>query len=621
MSPGVGVAEFSGAFATASEADWRKAAESALKGGAFDRLVSRTADAIALQPLYSRREGPRAVRGESGAWRALARLDHPDAAAANEQAHDDLMGGADGLQVVFAGAGGAYGFGLGKCDSATLHRAFENVRFDGSLSFELDLGPEAESQAAGFAGLVERSGADPAALDLNFGLDPIGALARSGRAARAWEDEAPALARLAAFLKAKGFSGPYLAADGRCVHAAGGTPAQELAFALAAALAYLRALGDNGFALDDAAAAIAFRLTADADEFVTLAKFRALRVLWARVVEACGLGPRAARIHAESAWRALSVRDPFVNVMRGAVAAFSAGLGGADSVSVLPFTLALGLPDALARRLARNTQLVLLQESHLGFVADPAAGAGVFEALTQELCEKAWTLFQGLEGEGGLPRALLGGGFQRAVAEAAGRLARDAASLKAPMTGVSAHPDFNEAKAEVLPAATPAFAYLGEAVAAPLAPMRVAAPFERLRDAADAALARQGVRPRVFLAAIGAPAAHGRRVGFARELFEAGGLDALVEAGAADAAEAAARFAASGAAVACLCGSDEAYGECAESFAAALKKAGARHVVLAGKAGTSEAALRDAGVDDFIFAGCDAVAALARTFGGPGVEC
>jgi len=133
-------------------------------------------------------------------------------------------------------------------------------------------------------------------------------------------------------------------------------------------------------------------------------------------------------------------------------------------------------------------------------------------------------------------------------------------------------------------------------------------------------LARQGVRPRVFLAAIGAPAAHGRRVGFARELFEAGGLDALVEAGAADAAEAAARFAASGAAVACLCGSDEAYGECAESFAAALKKAGARHVVLAGKAGTSEAALRDAGVDDFIFAGCDAVAALERSFRRLGVE-
>jgi len=613
------VAEFSSAFAPFSEAEWRKAVEASLKGAAFDSLVSQTSDAIALQPLYLRREGPRASRGDGRAWRALARLDHPDAAAANEQALDDLANGADGLQVVFAGAGGAYGFGLGKFDSATLHRAFAGVRFDGALRLELDLGPEAESQATGFAGLVERSGADPAAFDLGFGLDPLGALARSGRAARAWEDEAPTLAKLALFLRAKGFAGPYLAADARCVHAAGGTPAQELAFALASALAYLRALGENGFALANARAAIAFRLTADADQFVTLAKFRALRLLWARVSEACGLAPRPARIHAESAWRVLSVRDPYVNVMRGATAAFAAGLGGADSVSALPFTLGVGLPDALARRLTRNSQFILLQESHLGFVADPAAGAGVYEALTQALCEKSWTLFQRLEGEGGLPRALIAGGFQRAVAEAAEKLARDAASLKTPITGVSAHPDLSEAKAEVLPASAPAFAYPGEAIAPPMAPMRIAAPFERLRDAADGALARDGVRPKIVLVAIGSPAAHGPRVGFARELFEAGGLKALIEAGA-DAREAAQRFAASGAAVACLCGSDEAYGECAESFALALKKAGARHVVLAGGPGKSETASRGAGVDDFIFAGCDALAALERTFGRLGLE-
>jgi methylmalonyl-CoA mutase len=287
---------------------------------------------------------------------------------------------------------------------------------------------------------------------------------------------------------------------------------------------------------------------------------------------------------------------------------------------VLPFTQAIGLPDALARRLARNTQLILLQESHLGFVADPAAGAGVFEALTQELCERAWTLFQGLEGEGGAPRALLRGRFQRAVADAAAALARDAASLKAPMTGVSAHPDLAEAKAEVLPASAPAFAYPGEALAPPMAPLRIAEPFERFRDASDAALAREGVRPRVFLVAIGPAAAHGRRVGFARELFEAGGVEALADAGAADAQDAAARFAASGAAMACLCGSDEAYGECAQGFAVALKKAGARTLVLAGKAGEREAAWRGAGVDDFIFAGCDAVAALERSFRRLGVE-
>lgn len=606
--------EFSGAFASYSEADWRKAAEAALKGAAFDRLVSKTSDAIALQPIYTRREGPRALRAQAGAWGAFARLDHPDAGAANEQALEDLAGGADGLQVVFAGAGGAYGFGLAKHDSATLHRAFDGVRF-AETRFELDLGADAESEATAFASLVERSGASPPDLDIAFGLDPIGALARSGRAERAWPDEARALAKLALALKAKGFKGPFVAADARWVHAAGGTPAQELGFALASGLAYLRALSENGLTLDEARAAIGFRLTADVEEFVALAKFRALRLLWAGVLEACGLTARPARIHAESAWRVMTARDPYVNVMRGAIAAFSAGLGGADSVTVLPFTQALGLPDSLARRLARNTQLILLQESKLGFVADPAAGAGVFEALTQALCEKAWTQLQALEGEGGAPQALRQGAFQRAVGEAAAKLARDAASLKAPLTGVSAHPDLAEVAAEVLPASPPVFAYRGDAVAAPAAPIRIAAPFERFRDASDAALARDGARPRIYLAAIGAPAAHGRRVGFARELYEAGGVETLVDpAGLADANEAAARFAASGASIACLCGSDDAYGDVGESFVAALKQAGATYVVLAGKPGEREAAWRGAGVEDFVFAGCDALGALERAY-------
>ena len=177
-------------------------------------------------------------------------------------------------------------------------------------------------------------------------------------------------------MRGKGFPGPFLVADARAVHAAGGSPAQELAFALAAAMALLRGLEEGGTPLGEARALIAFRLAADADELATLSKFRALRIAWSRVEEACGLEPRTAHVQAESAWRMMTARDPYVNVMRGAAAAFSAGLGGADSVSMLPHTLAAGLPDGLARRLARNAQLILLHESNLGFVADPAAGAG-----------------------------------------------------------------------------------------------------------------------------------------------------------------------------------------------------------------------------------------------------
>ena len=192
--------------------------------------------------------------------------------------------------------------------------------------------------------------------------------------------------------------------------------------------------------------AIAFRLAADADEFISLAKFRALRLLWARVGEVCGAPARPARIHGESAWRMISARDPWVNVLRGAMAAFSAGLGGADSVSVLPFTQGLGLPDPFARRLARNAQLILLEESHLGFVADPAAGAGAFEALTEALCAAAWGVFQGIEAQGGLYAALARGDFQQAVAKASEARARDVARRKTPLIGVSDFPDLAEAE-------------------------------------------------------------------------------------------------------------------------------------------------------------------------------
>ena len=172
-------------FAAFSEADWRAAAAATLNGAGLETLVSHAADGIELQPLYARRTGPRALRGE-GARRRLARLDHPDPGAANEQAQDDLANGADGLQVVFAGAAGAYGYGLAKFDAASFDRAFEGVRFAPAIRFELDLGPEGERQANAFAALALRSGAAPSTLDVAFGLDPLGALARSGRAARAW---------------------------------------------------------------------------------------------------------------------------------------------------------------------------------------------------------------------------------------------------------------------------------------------------------------------------------------------------------------------------------------------------------------------------------------------------
>jgi methylmalonyl-CoA mutase len=549
-------------FPPRSEADWRQAAEAALKGAAFDKLVSVTADGIRLGPLHGARAGARALRGAPGPWKALARLDLPSPADFNAQAREDLDNGADGLAVVFAGSGAAYGFGLARADPAALHAAFEGVDFDAGSRFRLEIGEKAQAQA--FAALVERSGADVARADIAFGLDPLGA----------------ELKTTAEDLQRRGFAGPFAAADGRAVHDAGGTPAQELAFALAAGLAALRGLEISP----------EFRLAADADEIATLAKFRAMRLLWGRVEEACGLKPAPIRLAASSAWRMMTVAEPYVNVMRATLAAFAAGLGGADDVALLPFTQAIGLPDAFARRLARNAQLIELREARLGAVADPAAGAGAFEALTDGFCEKAWTQFQAIEAGGGLAKALEQGLVQHAVAESAAALKRDVARAKTPLTGMSAHPHLNAEPIAVLPDVAAPLA------AGPLQPLRLSEPFERLRARAER------LAPSVFLAAIGPLSAHTRRVGFARETFEAGGVRAIT--GGVEA------FRARGAAMACLCGTDEAYAEHAESCAAALKAAGASAVYLAGRPGEREAAWRAAGVDGFLYAGMDMVAAL-----------
>jgi methylmalonyl-CoA mutase len=595
-----------GLFPAYSEADWRKAAEAALKGAGFERLMSKTADGILIQPVYEPATGPRALKNQ-GPWRIIARLDHPDAREANAQALDDLANGADGLQVIFSGALGAYGFGLRRFDPATLHAAFEGVRFDAGAHFELDLGREGPEQALSFAALIERSGARPADCAVSFGIDPFAAAAL-GPFAPDWMAHSKAHVDSTLALQGMGFGGPLAIADGRSVHAAGGSPAQELAFALAAGVSLMRLIEGAGVDLAEARALIAFRLAADADEFATLSKFRALRVAWARVEEACGLEPRAAHVQAESAWRVMTARDPYVNVMRGAMAAFSAGLGGADSISVLPHSLAVGLPNGLARRLARNAGLVLLRESNLGFVSDSAAGAGAFEALTKALCEKAWALFQEIEAQGGLPTALADGAFQRQVAAGAAALARDVARLKSPITGVSAHADLAERPVDIALGAPEREAFAPAEGA--LAPIRLAEPFERLRDMSDAVLERGRSRPRVYLAALGPEPEHRRRVAFMRERLEAGGLEPVYDGEAATAEEAADRLKASAAPLACLCGADESYAGEATAFARAIKAAGAKGLALAGQPGVHEAAWRAAGVDEFIFAGSDAVAAL-----------
>ena len=605
-------------FAPATYDDWRKLVDGVLKGAPFEKLVGKTYDGLKIEPIYARAQNatPIAGRAKAAPWQIMQRIDHPDAAVANAQALHDLENGANGLELEFAGGPGARGFGITDATKETLARVLDGVFFDAEIAIALNPVLGRENAGMSLAGLVEARGFEPAKVDIRFNYQPLSTMAVRGATPAPWSEMAPPFAKMIRDLIDRGFKGPFALADGRPVHDAGGSEAQELAFALAVAVAYLRALEAGGIALEIARAAISFRLVADADQFLTMAKFRALRLLWARIEQSCGLTPSPVFIAAETAWRMLTQRDPYVNMLRATMATFSAGLAGADSICVLPHTLALGLPDAFARRAARNTQLVLLEESNLAKVADPAAGSGGIETLTRELCDAAWALFQEIEKAGGVFAALEQNLIQKKVASTRALREANIARRKEVLTGASEFPNLHEAHVAVLEATPVAPAPCGETKITfdALAPMRLAVPFEQLRDKSDDILKKTGTRPKVFLANLSLPADFTARAAFAKSFFETGGIEAVDTEGFSDPTALAAAFKASGAALACLCSSDKVYAEHAANAARALQAAGARHIYLAGRPGEQEASLRSAGVNDFVFAGGDALAALQDVY-------
>jgi methylmalonyl-CoA mutase len=353
-------------FPGLTRADWMKRVEAVLKGASFeDRLVSTTADGIRLEPLYGQIAGPRAARPTQAPWTLFQRVDNSDAARANAQALNDLENGATGLVLVTKDAPSSRGHGV---DGARLARVLQEVHLH-AVALKVE-----GSASLALAELIAQLPLDPERMNVSFAATTTADVeALSGR----------------------GFLGPFMEADGRSWHEQGATEAEELGATLAQAVAMMRKLER----LNDVylARSVAVTLAAGQDMFTTLAKFRAMRLLWRRVLEAAGLPDAPLKLHAETSWRMMATLDPHSNILRATTAVFGAGLGGADSICVLPFSLAQGLPNSFARRVARNVQTVLMEESNLWRVADPASGAGYVEELTRALCEKAWTVFQQAE--------------------------------------------------------------------------------------------------------------------------------------------------------------------------------------------------------------------------------
>ncbi|MFE3409007.1 methylmalonyl-CoA mutase family protein [Streptomyces mirabilis] len=587
-------------FPDATHEQWQRLVEGVLRksgkevsgAAAEDTLSTTLEDGLRARPLYTADDsapdpglpgfapfvrGGRPEGNTLGGWDVRQQHTAADGAAVL----GDLENGVTSLWLV-AGADGI--------PVSSLDRVLDGVYLD-LAPVVLDAGRDVEPAARELLRLYQERGVAKEAARGNLGADPLGHEARTGDGGF---DFAPVAAL--AGLCAEEYPGlRALTVDALPYHEAGGSAAQELGSSLATGVAYLRELTEAGLSVQQAVAQLEFRYSATADQFLTIAKLRAARRLWARVTEVCG-APGGQVQHAVTSPVMMSRRDPWVNMLRTTVATLAAGVGGADAVTVLPFDHALGLPDAFARRIARNTSTILVEESHLSRVIDPAGGSWYVERLTDELAHAGWEFFQWIEREGGQATALRSGRLGQDLARTWEARSAKLAERREPVTGVSEFPNLAERLVERAPAPVPPSGGLPR--------VRRDEAFEALRARSDAHLAATGSRPRIFLAALGPAAAHTARLTFASNLFQAGGIEPVTEG----------PFEDSGATEVCLCSSDTLYEERAAEVAGELKATGAGHVFLAGRPG------KYPDVDAYVFAGCDAVAVLSATLDRMGVS-
>ena len=579
-------------------AEWEKSAAAVLRktgklnedapdSDVWAKLAKKTLDGIGIAPLgtpalaagipeaglpgqapYTR--GTVAAR-ESQAWDIRSHFIDPDVKVTAEHIIADLENGVNSLWL---------SLGTGAVPIDALPTLLDKVFLD-LAPVVLDAPHEPLEAARAFAAIVADKAIDVHAHS-NLGADPIGNAVRGH--GETSTDCVAAVAEIAVRLGTRA-----VVVDATAVHDAGASDVQELAYSLAAGAAYLRTLVAAGHGVDDAAGLLEFRYAASDEQFTTIAKFRAARRLWHRVAELSGVAPinRGQLQHGVTSRPMMSKYDPYVNMLRTTLAAFAAGVGGATSLTVLPFDASLGLPEALSRRIARNTSSLLIEEAHVSKVTDPAGGAHAVEKLTDDLARAAWDAFGAIEAAGGVESVIADGSFAAQIAETVGRRTKDIATRKRPLTGVTEFPHLHEE----LPARR---AYPDGAPEV----VRYGADFEALRDDPT-------VRP-AFLATMGTIAAHTARATFAANLLAAGGVDTETAGATEDVDDVVAAYTAAGAGpVVCLTGNDKAYAEWGAELVTALREAGAHHVVLAGKA--------DVGADESIAVGVDALAFLHTT--------
>lgn len=601
-------------FTTPSQQDWEKEVLKVLNrkrpegreldiDQAYKRLTSTTVDGLTIKPLYTIEDGVEELgypgvapfvrgttvrTGEMDAWEVAQLHENPDVTEARRDILNDLERGSTAAFV--------------RVDpDAVRVEDLANV-LDGVL---LDLAPvyvtsrtQQLEAATKLAEIFRAAGVDAESIRGNLGVDPIGAAALAGTTA-----DLSVVAKAAEL--ADGLPGVTpLVVDSTIYHNAGAGDVHELAYAIAVGVEYVRALVEAGVSVDDAFGSVIFRVSATTDQFATIARLRALRGLWSRVGEVLGVteSRRGAIQHAVTSLREISRDDAYVNILRGTIATFAAAAGGAEIQTVLPFDTLAGLPTDMSRRVARNTQIVLAEESNIGRVNDPAGGSWFVESLTRQLSEKAWAIFQALDAEG-FAAALADGTVKAQLDELNAARAKQLATRKIPLTGVSMFPNYTEAKLErkVRPEAPEL---------AGLQAVRDSQVFEDLRDRSDAARAA-GNEPKVMLAALGARRDFGGREGFTSNLYHVGGIATVLAEGSSP-EDYVRQLQDNDAKVVVLVSSAKVYADQGVAVAKALREAGAEEVLVAGQIKELGEGGADA-VDGNVFDGMDVVELLTNT--------
>ena len=470
-------------FGPPDETKWLALVEKTLKGQSFDdALITQTPDGIAIQPLYTAKDGAAVVRDlrardPDRPWDLRMRAAHPDPRQAANEIMKDLENGAASVLVAIDPSG-VNGVAIGSLQDLAL--ALNGVMLD-LAPVALDagfLGPK----AADWLGTLAKSAPNA---PLAFHMDPLTAFAQAGASPGPIEGHLIAAATVGARLSETYAKASLFLATGRAAHEAGGSNTEELAMMAASAVTYAKALVRAGLSMEEAFSRITLGVSIDAEYFTGVAKVRAARSLWARITDACGVSVPAV-IEARSSHRMLTKADAWTNLLRLTSAGFAGAVGGADAVVLGAFTDALGVPTAFGRRQARNTQLVLMEESHLGRVADPAGGSWYLDNLTDLLARAAWGGFQAIEADGGIVKALESGLIADIVADTRAAQEAQFADKTRKILGVTAFPNADDKPAEVATPVIADFAIEGpstrvpgpDSKCPPLLPIRFAAAFE-----------------------------------------------------------------------------------------------------------------------------------------------